>query len=198
MQLILASGSPYRKALLARTGLPFLVAPADIDESRGPGEDIDAYVARLSLAKARKVAEVHRTALVIGSDQACVLDGEILGKPGHADAAFQQLRRCAGRRLAFRTGLALVGVEKGIEQVHVEAFEVLFRSLSDAEIRHYLALDAPFDCAGSFKIEGAGILLFEETRGRDFNSLIGLPLIALADMLIRAGLNPLLPLPEAQ
>ena len=191
MKLILASGSPYRRALLEKTGLPFDTCPADVDESRQEREEVSAYVARLALEKARKGALAHPDALVIGSDQACALDGRVLGKPGGRQAAFEQLRRCAGKWLLFHTGLALVHGPSGRHQLTVEPFAVRFRALSDAELWRYLDRDEPYDCAGSFKAEAAGILLFQEMSGRDFNSIIGLPLIALCDMLIREGLDPL-------
>ena len=192
MKLVLASTSPYRKALLEKLGLPFSTCASGVDESRRPGENVEAYVGRLALEKARAAAATRPGALIIGSDQACALDGRILGKPGGHEAARRQLRDCSGRSVDFHTGLALLDSAAGRHWLHVEPFRVRFRPLSDAEIDAYLERERPYDCAGSFKVESGGICLFEALEGRDFNSLIGLPLIALCDLLREAGLNPLL------
>lgn len=189
--LILASTSPYRRELLARLGLPFRCESPGVDETRRPDEDIDRYVARLALEKAAAVAARHPGALVIGADQACVLDGQVLGKPGGRDAAFAQLRKASGRWLSFRTGVALVGAGS-TGRVQVEPFDILFRELGEAEIGRYLDRERPYDCAGSFKAEALGICLFREMRGRDFTGLVGLPLIALLELLREQGTDPLL------
>lgn len=189
-ELILASTSPYRRALLARTGLPFRCAAPGVDETRRPGEAVEHYVARLALEKARAVAQRHPQAWVIGSDQACVLGQRVLGKPGTRAAAFAQLRDTSGRWLGLRTAVALLGPD-GTEQVHVEPFDIEFRELSAADIDAYLDREQPFDCAGSFKAEALGICLFRQMRGRDFSAVVGLPLIALLDLLRAAGLDPL-------
>lgn len=192
MKLVLASTSPYRKALLEKLGLPFSTWAGGVDESSRPGEEVEAYVGRLALEKARAAAASQSgPALIIGSDQACALDGRILGKPGGHEAAKRQLRDCSGRRVDFHTGLALLDTAGNRHWLHVEPFRVHFRQLTDPEIDAYLERERPYDCAGSFKVESAGICLFEALEGRDFNSLIGLPLIALCDLLREAGLNPL-------
>ena len=116
----------------------------------------------------------------------------IKGKPGTEAAAFDQLKMCQGQWVEFLTGLALLDTGSNREQVIVENFRVKFRRLSDAEIRAYIRLDQPLDCAGSFKAEAAGIALFESMHGRDYNTLLGLPMLALVDMLHAAGINPLL------
>lgn len=187
--LLLASSSPARRMLLERLGLPFTCQSPDIDESPRPGEDVTALVRRLSEAKARALAGRHPGHLVIGSDQALSLDGDILGKPGNPERATAQLGRLAGREATFHTGLCLLNTTTGRCQLTVEAFTVRFRPLSPASIERYLQRDQPYGCAGSFKAEGLGITLFEGFEGRDPNSLIGLPLMALVDFLLAEGLS---------
>lgn len=191
MQLVLASSSRYRRALLEQLRLPFVCASPDIDESQLVGETVAALVARLALGKARALAQEFPDALIIGSDQACALDGRILGKPGDAEHAIAQLQACSGRRIVFHTGLALYDARTHAWQEAVDTYTVHFRDLTKEEIARYVELEQPYDCAGSFKVEGLGITLFSALEGKDFNSLIGLPLITLCDMLRAAGLNPL-------
>lgn len=130
--------------------------------------------------------------LIIGSDQICVLDGEITGKPLTEEKARQQLAKASGNIVTFYTGLALYNSASGHLHTEVEPFDVHFRHLSEAEIDDYVRKEHPLHCAGSFKSEGLGIALFERLEGRDPNTLIGLPLIALCQMLRREGFNPLL------
>ncbi|MEX0615829.1 MAG: nucleoside triphosphate pyrophosphatase [Methylophaga sp.] len=189
--IILGSSSPYRSELLAKLKLPFSTASPNIDESPLIGESPAQLVLRLAENKARKVAESNLSALVIGSDQVAVLDGEILGKPGTAENAVKQLQAASGKTVTFLTGLALYNAANQQMQSIVEPFEVNFRSLSETQIRRYVDLEQPLDCAGSFKSEGLGISLFSELRGSDPNSLIGLPLIRLTDMLAAQGVNVL-------
>jgi MAF protein len=191
MPLVLASSSRYRRALLEQLRLPFTSASPDIDETPLPGEPVSALVARLALAKARALAPRFPDALIIGSDQACALDNQILGKPGDAARAHAQLQMCSGRRVTFHTGLVLYDARHDTWQDTVDTFSVQFRHLKADEIARYVELEQPFDCAGSFKVEGLGIALFEALDGRDYNSLIGLPLISLCEMLRGAGLDPL-------
>ncbi len=193
MQLVLASSSRYRRALLEQLRLPFASASPDIDETPLPGETVAALVARLALAKARALASQFPAALIIGSDQACALDARILGKPGNAANAREQLRSCSGRQVTFHTGLVLYDAQSATWQHTVDTYTVQFRELSEAEIAYYVEQEQPFDCAGSFKVEGLGITLFIALEGRDFNSLIGLPLLSLCGLLREAGLNPLAP-----
>lgn len=193
-QLILASSSPYRRRLLERLHLPFLSASPDIDESALPGESARDLVLRLSRSKARALAGQFTQHIIIGSDQvAAGPDGELLGKPGNLDRARDQLRRCRGQLLTFYTGLCLYHSGQGTERSIVEQFQVRLRSLADDEIENYLTMEKPYDCAGSFRMEGLGIALFEELRGRDPNTLIGLPLIALIDELAHFGIRVLRP-----
>jgi septum formation protein len=187
--LLLASSSPYRRALLERLQLPFIWASPAIDESPLPGETAQALVARLAEAKARALLPQHPGHLIIGSDQVAVLEGRILGKPGNLDNARAQLRAASGRRVEFLTGLCLLDGRDGIARCRVAPFAVRFRQLGEAQIERYLERERPFDCAGSFKAEGLGIALFSALEGRDPNALIGLPLIALVDLLGEAGVG---------
>lgn len=193
MQLVLASSSPYRRTLLARLNLPFAASSPDVDETALPGEDVHTLVLRLALAKARALAPGFPDALIIGSDQACQFDTRILGKPHTFARAREQLLACSGRRVDFHTALVLLDTRSGQWQQAVERYSVTFRHLTLSEIEHYLRAEQPWDCAGSFKVEGLGIALFSALEGRDYHSLIGLPLLQLCAMLRQAGLNPLLP-----
>jgi MAF protein len=194
-QLVLASTSPFRRELLARLGLPFEAAAPDVDETPLPGEDAEHLVVRLAEAKARAVAARYPHALIIGSDQVAGLDGapadEILGKPGSRARAIEQLTRASGRRVVFRTGLCLLRAEDGMTQTACELFQVHFRRLTAAQIAAYVDREQPYGCAGSFKSEGLGITLFERLTGADPNTLVGLPLIRLVDMLAAAGVDVL-------
>jgi septum formation protein len=182
-RLILASTSIFRKQLLQRLELPFIRMAPDTDETPLAGETGAALAGRLAALKARSIARRESDALVIGSDQVAVLDGRIIGKPGHHERAAAQLQQASGRTVMFYTGLCLIDSESGREQLSVEPFRVLFRALTAAQIENYLRRDQPYQCAGSFKAEGLGITLFEKLEGDDPNTLIGLPLIRLIDML---------------
>lgn len=190
-RIVLASGSPHRRALLERLRLPFEVESPDVDETPRPDETGPDLAARLALTKARAVAarHPHDELLVIGSDQVAELDGTLFGKPGNRACNIEQLRMCSGRSLDFNTGLALVDTATGVEHVHVEPFRVRFRALDDALIEAYVDAEQPFDAAGGFHCEGLGIVLFEALEGRDANSLVGLPLIALVDALAGFGIR---------
>lgn len=190
-QLVLASTSPYRQALLAKLQLPFITAAPATDETPYPGESAEDLVLRLAIAKARALGEAFPNSLIVGSDQVCVLNGAICGKPHTEENARAQLRAASGNSVVFYTGLALFDSRDGSVQSLVEPFSVDFRPLSDVEIARYVALEQPLNCAGSFKSEGLGITLFEGLSGRDPNALVGLPLIALAEMLRQAGVDPL-------
>ncbi len=188
-QLILASSSAYRQQLLRKLKLNFSSMSSDIDESALPRETAPALVQRLAEQKARAVAVHYPNGLIIGSDQVCVNQGAILGKPGTLANARAQLLAASGQRLTFYTGLAVY--DAATDEMHslVEPFSVVFRTLSEAQIERYLALEPALDCAGAFKCEGLGISLFERMDGRDPNSLIGLPLIALIELLSQFGIQ---------
>lgn len=188
--LLLASSSPYRKALLARLGLPFITASPELDETPLPGERAEALAWRLAAAKARAMADAWPDHLIIGSDQTAALDdGRILGKPGNHERACEQLSWCSGRSVCFYTGLSLLDSSNGEQHTLVEPFRVHFRTLSPQTIGQYLHTEQPYDCAGSFRMEGLGITLFSGFEGRDPNSLVGLPLMALIDLLTAQGID---------
>lgn len=191
MKLLLASSSRYRRQLLEQLRIPFEHASPDIDETPLTDETPRAYVERLAIEKARALKSGYPQHWIIGSDQTCVIKEEIVGKSGNRDNAIKQLQACSGTAVTFYTGLALISPEGDVFSL-VEPFTVRFRSLSTEEIEHYVDLERPFDCAGSFKVEGLGIQLFEALEGRDYNSLIGLPLIGLNDLMQQAGVSPLL------
>lgn len=190
--ILLASSSIYRRSLFARLGLNFDYASPDIDESLLPYETPDQLVSRLSETKARVLANTHPSHLIVGSDQVAVLEGQILGKPHNHERAFQQLKAASGKEVSFKTGLCVLNAATDEQQLCVEEYRVQFRELSDEQINHYLSYEQPFDCAGSFKCEGLGIILFEKLSGDDPNTLIGLPLIRLVDMLRFFGIDPLI------
>jgi MAF protein len=191
--LLLASSSPYRRELLSRLRLPFDCASPDIDETPQAGEAPEMLAVRLAAGKARALAATHPTSLIIGSDQVAALpDGTILSKPGNHERATRQLRQSSGQCVQFFTGLALLDARTQTLKTHCERFDAHFRALSPEEIESYLRKEQPYDCAGSFKMEGLGITLFSSLEGRDPNSLVGLPLIALTDLLREFGINPLL------
>lgn len=186
MRLILASTSPYRRELLQRLRLPFTTLGPQVDEAVLPGEAPTALVQRLAHAKAAAVAGRETGAWVVGSDQVAELDGVALGKPGGRKAAIAQLAAMSGRRVAFRTAIALVHGD-GRELAALDTTTVRFRTLSRAEIERYVDAEQPFDCAGSFKSEGLGISLFATIESQDPSALVGLPLIAAARLLREAG-----------
>lgn len=190
-KIILGSSSPFRAELLAKLHLNFTTASPDIDESPQNEEKPEQLVKRLAEAKARKIAEQHPDSLIIGSDQVAVLNGQIMGKPGNHVKATEQLSAASGNKVTFMTGLALYNAATGNMQSLVDYFEVIFRPLSAAQIDFYLQTEQPYQCAGSFKSEGFGISLFQELRGQDPNSLIGLPLIRLIELLSNEGIDVL-------
>ncbi|MFP4155428.1 MAG: Maf family protein [Halothiobacillaceae bacterium] len=189
-RLILASSSPYRRALLDRLGLPFECVKPEVDEAARPGETPEQLVLRLARAKAEAVAGSRPGSLVIGSDQVAVLGDRVLGKPGGETAARRQLAAASGQVVRFLTGLCLVAAD-GSTELAMVPYSVRFRSLNEAQINAYLDREQPFDCAGSFKSEGLGVALFESMEGEDPTALVGLPLIRLCSMLRAAGLDPL-------
>lgn len=190
--IVLASTSPFRRQLLEKLGLPFICAAPEVDELPLPGESPRQLVLRLAQAKAQALAYRYPEHLIIGSDQVCVLGGKITGKPHTAENAHRQLREASGHIVTFYTGLALYNSASGQLQTECEPFDVHFRRLTDDEIIRYVEKEQPLNCAGSFKSEGLGIALFERLDGRDPNTLVGLPLIALSKMLRHEQINSLL------
>lgn len=186
--IVLGSSSPYRKQVLEKLGLAFQTASPDIDESGQTGETPEQLVKRLSLEKAKAVAQQFTDALIIGSDQVSVLDGKIIGKPHTHDKAVLQLKNASARQVDFLTGLCLYNSANGNYQLSCVPFSVFFRTLTDEEIERYLKTDQPYNCAGSFRSEALGISLFRKMQGDDPNALMGLPLIELIAMLRKEGI----------
>ena len=186
-RLVLASTSQYRRALLERLRLPFEAKAPDADETVRPDEAARDTALRLAQAKARAVASHYSNALIIGSDQVAELDGARLGKPGNHENAVAQLVAMRGKSVLFHTALALLNTASGAMQTAVVPTTVQFRHYSKSEIERYLDLERPYDCTGSAKIEGLGIVLVERVTGDDPSALIGLPLVQLAAMLRQEG-----------
>ena len=189
--LVLASTSLFRQSLLTKLNLPFVCAQPNIDETPMTDESPQALVERLAIAKAKKVANLHSDALIIGSDQVAFFNGNILGKPHEHKNAVAQLSSFSGQCVTFYTGLCVYDSNLDITHSLVEPFKVHFNPLSHTEIENYLHSEQPYQCAGSFKSEGLGICLFNKLEGEDPNSLIGLPLIKLNQLLKRHNLNVL-------
>jgi MAF protein len=190
--LILASSSIYRKQLLNKLKLTFTCQSPNIDESLLRDETPSDAVARLALNKAIAVAtNAPNNCLIISSDQMACLDNHILTKPITEANAIQQLQMSSGRSVTFLTSLCVYNNNTQKYQLHVEPFSVKFRELSTQDIKNYIKIDHPLDCAGSFKAESIGIALFEKMEGRDSNSLIGLPLIQLITFLKNEGVDVL-------
>jgi septum formation protein len=187
-RLVLASSSPYRRALLERLGVAFEVAAPHVDERALRGEAPRDTALRLSALKAQAVRGSHRDALIVGSDQVALSDGRLLGKPGDHASAARQLRALSGKTAEFHTALTVLDAASGRSDARVVPCRVQFRKLDDARIQSYLRREQPYDCAGSAKIEGLGIALVARIDTEDPTALIGLPLIALTEMLERAGL----------
>ena len=190
--LVLASSSPARQSLLQKLSLPFIAVAPNIDETAHPDETASELVVRLAREKAQALAFDYPQHLIIGSDQVCILNEQIVGKPHTTEKAVEQLMAASGKRVTFYTGLALLNSATGTCQTCCEVFNVDFRQLTEQEIRNYVQKEQPLQCAGSFKSEGLGITLFEQLSGKDPNSLIGLPLISLCSFLRQEGCNPLL------
>ncbi|MFA0412567.1 nucleoside triphosphate pyrophosphatase [Vibrio renipiscarius] len=189
-QLVLASTSPFRQQLLNKLAIPFKTANPLFDETPLDGESPSALVQRLAQGKAES-CQTDCPSLIIGSDQVCVIDGEIIGKPHTREGAIEQLHRQSGQSITFYTGLALHNTTSGETNVKLDTFIVHFRKLTSAEIEGYVDKEQPFNCAGSFKSEGLGIALFDRLEGKDPNTLVGLPLIDLVDLLQAQGFNVL-------
>jgi len=186
-RLILASTSVYRRDLLARLRLPFDTARPEVDETPLRHETPLALAERLAIAKAVVIARRQPGAYVIGSDQVAELDGAPLGKPGDRDGALAQLGTMSGREVRFRTAVC-VQRDGDAPRVAIDTTTVRFRALALSEIERYVDAEQPFDCAGSFKSEGLGIVLFDAIETQDPTALVGLPLIATARLLREAGM----------
>lgn len=187
--LVLASTSPYRRALLERLCVPFTVEAPGIDEAvaKSAGGNPLAIVQQLALQKATAVQRRHPDAIVIGCDQVATVDGIVLDKPGTEANARAQLQALRGREHRLLTAVAIA--HAGGLREFVDTTRLILRPLADDEIARYLAADAPFDCAGSYKIEGLGITLFDRIDSRDYTAIVGLPLMQLSAELRRLGLR---------
>ena len=190
--LVLASTSPYRRELLAKLQVDFEVAAPEVDETPLPDETPAAAALRLSALKAKAVADRFPNALIIGSDQVATLNGMHIGKPGTHDKAVAQLRLMRGQRIVFHTALSLYNSASDRMQSDIIPTTVQIRHLTDNQIEHYLRKDRPYNCAGSARSEALGIAIMEKMEGSDPNALIGLPLIALTQMLMHEGWDVLL------
>lgn len=189
--IILASSSRYRREVLEKLHLPFSCVSPDIDETPLVNESPEQTSLRLSESKARKVAERYPHALIIGCDQVATVDGLQIGKPGNHENAVKQLTMLSGREVVFHSALSLYDSASQHMQSTSVPYHVKFKTLTPLQIETYLRLEQPYDCAGSAKSEGMGIALLDYMRGDDPNALIGLPLIALVNMLQHAGINVL-------
>ena len=189
MKIVLASTSRYRRELLNRLQIPFCAVRPAVEESVLAGEPPEAMATRLATAKALAVASDHPDAVIIGCDQVAVSDGKIVGKPGNHENAVRQLRELSGRDAVFYTALCVHDATSGRTATRVVPYRVKFRVLDDAVIQRYLEREQPYDCAGSAKSEGLGIALIERMEGEDPNALVGLPLIALVDLLGEHGVQ---------
>ncbi len=190
-RLILASSSPYRRELLARLQVAFEVVSPAIDESPRRHETPDALALRLAIEKAKAVAARFSEALVVGADQVALLGAELLTKPVTHANAVAQLQAMRGQRVRFLTALAVVRSADGATRTRIVPCDVEFRMFSDEALEHYLRAERPYDCTGAAKIEGLGIALVRRLAGDDPTALIGLPLIALVELLGELGCDVL-------
>ena len=184
-RIVLASTSAYRKLLLNRLQIPFETADPGIEEIQIPGEDPLELSLRLAHDKALRVSETLLSSspyIVIGSDQVAHMGSQIFRKPGTFEKAARQLANCSGNWVSFTTAISLID-HRGVYKQAAECFRIKFRELNNSEIDEYLKIDEPFDCAGSIKAESTGITLLDDTEGRDFNTLVGLPLMLCQELL---------------
>jgi septum formation protein len=190
--IVLASTSAHRRALMARLGCEFEPVSPELDESpwQQGALSADQMVVALSEAKARAVAKSRPDALIIGSDQCAEIDGHILGKPGGVATATDQLALLAGRSHRLLTGLCVLDALSGRAALALDVHLLTMRKLSRQQILRYVQREQPLDCAGSYRIEGRGIALFESIQGEDHTAIIGLPMMKLVTLLIQMGVDP--------
>jgi septum formation protein len=187
--LILASSSKYRKILLQRFGIPFDCQSPEIDESAGLDESPFDLVRRLARQKAELISRKNPQSVVIGSDQLAVFQGQVIGKPGNYEKALEQLTAFSGQFVEFLTAVSVQSFHTQFSEQFTDRTQVRFRNLELEEIERYLKKEKPFDCAGAFKAESLGIVLFESIISEDPTALVGLPLIRTAAALRQAGLK---------
>jgi septum formation protein len=188
-ELILASTSPYRRALLERLGLTFRCEAPGVDEEAAKQRFRDpvALAQHLASEKTAAVAKRFPNAIVVGSDQLATIDGEVIGKSGTAENAVAQLERLAGRTHELITAVCVMRLADGMKREYTDIAKLTMRPLDRAALTRYVAIDSPTDCAGSYKIEAAGVSLFAKIETNDFTAITGLPLIALVEMLSAFG-----------
>lgn len=186
--LILASGSKYRKQQLETLGLTFLTYSPQIDETAHEMEMAADLTERLATEKAFKIKQQHPVSCVIGSDQVCVFNNQIFGKPGNKKQAIKQLQTFSNQIVQFYTALCVIGAE-GQQFKYVDLTTVYFRQLTVEEIGRYIEKEQPLNCAGSFKVESLGLSLFKSVESSDPSALIGLPLIKLCEFLRYTGIE---------
>ena len=185
--IVLASSSSYRRGLLDRFLDDYEAVSPNVDETDDGTEPPEHFAARLAREKAEAVSSTYRDALIIGADQIAVLDGQVLGKPGVHQKAVEQLLAASGKSLHFLTAVCVLDSVGRTRHEHIDRTTVRFRQFDLRLVETYLRHDEPYDCAGSFKIEGAGFVLFESVQTDDPTALIGLPMIWLAETLRQLG-----------
>ncbi|MDP7617621.1 MAG: nucleoside triphosphate pyrophosphatase [Arenicellales bacterium] len=191
-ELVLASSSRYRRALLDMLLIPFRTVPPDIDESRKHDEDATTLVERLASEKAQVVGQHEASALIIGSDQVAVYAGQIVGKPIDREDAISQLELVSGGKAELLTSVAVLNTLTRQTQAQTVSTLIQFKSLSRPGIEFYLDTDKPYDCCGSVRVEGLGITLLKSIHSSDPTAVMGLPMIALVSMLEKEGIDPLM------
>ncbi|MBF4456199.1 septum formation protein Maf [Acinetobacter sp. SK-43] len=192
IELILASSSQTRKDLMDRLRLDYRCISPDIDESAKDELHADDLAKRLAYEKAKVISQQHPNAIVIGSDQVAWREhtpSDFIGKPLSIENAIQQLQLNSGKTVFFSTALSVQHLDSGFETALVEHYQVKFRELTLNEIKRYIEIDQPLNCAGSFKCESLGISLFEKMIGDDQTTLMGLPMIQLCKILREFRIN---------
>ena len=192
VNIILASASPYRAALLRQLNLSFVQRPAQIDETPHLSEAPGPLALRLAEQKAMSLVAEHPNSIIIGSDQTGICNNQLLHKPGNQSAAIQQLAAMSGQIASFYTATTVVQTDNtGVVSAHtdIDTTELQLRHLTNEEIRAYVAADLPLDCAGSFKIESLGISLFSSVKTVDPSALQGISLIQLTNRLKQLGIK---------
>jgi septum formation protein len=188
MQLILASSSPRRQALLRSAGFEFEVRPSSVVEESLLGEAPVTLVRRLAHEKARQVAaQSHAESLVLGADTSVVVDDDVLGKPGDREDASRMLRMLSGRSHQVLTGVCLVRAPGQIEALEHSSTVVWFRELSGTEIEDYVSSGEPMDKAGAYAIQGRASRFVTRIEGC-YSNVVGLPL-SLVDEMLRRVVN---------
>ena len=186
-RIVLASSSPYRRELLQRLLDDFTCVSPDVDEASRTGEPAADLVRRLAREKAEAVAAARPDSLVIGADQLAIRGERVIGKAGNHAEALEQLLEASGRSLQFLTAVCVLDPRAGQPSEHTDVTEVRFRRFDRGLAEAYLRRDEPYDCAGSFRVERAGVVLFESVSTRDPTALVGLPMIWLANLLRELG-----------